>query len=231
MIRPDDDAAAILGWPLQDPAWASKLLLMGLLWMGLLLVPVAGVVVASINLNGWMLAALDNLRAGRRELPPAGLGYVRRGLQLFAVEFVYFALLIVVSFSLLGGGVLLSLQAGPHGSTPRVLTALLLTAFGQSVLLVGSTVWVAVTPAIVALTESEGPRGALNVRRLINLLRAGPRGAIIAGLLSLLCLDVIAPFGVLACFIGLVLTVPYAYAVLAAAVEWYERAEQTALRR
>ena len=226
-----DETSAILGWPFKDPAWASKLLLMGLLWLGLLVVPLVGVVVASINLNGWMLAGLDNLRAGRREIPPPGLQYLRRGLRLFTVELVYFVVLLLVSFGLLGGGIYLSLRAGPHGATSTVLAALFLTVFGQSVLLVFSTAWVAVTPAIVLLTERHGPRAALDLRRLWGMLRGRPRPAVIAGLLALLSLDVIAPFGALACVVGLVLSVPYAYAVLAAVVEWYERSEQDLLRR
>src|SRR6266480_1802128 len=50
-------------WPFRDPEWVSKILIMGLI----LLIPVVG----GINGLGWMLAALDRLRAGEQRLPPA----------------------------------------------------------------------------------------------------------------------------------------------------------------
>jgi len=82
-----------IAWPSRDPQWVSKILLTGLI----LLIPIVGQLVVF----GWMLAALDNLRAGRPELPPAGFSYIGRGLPLFVVYLVY-GLAIVVVFALLG---------------------------------------------------------------------------------------------------------------------------------
>jgi len=57
-------------WPFRDPDWISKLLIIALI----LLIPIVG----SINGLGWMLASLDNLRAGQDRLAPANLSYLGR---------------------------------------------------------------------------------------------------------------------------------------------------------
>ena len=68
-------------WVVRDPQWAGKLAIIALI----LLVPIAG----QINGLGWMLAALDRLRAGEETLPPANFGYLGRGSRLFVVQLVY----------------------------------------------------------------------------------------------------------------------------------------------
>ena len=75
---PRSDEFAIgdaFSWASRDPGWVGKLLLMGLIG----LIPIVG----GLQLAGWMLAALDNLRAGRQEVPPAGFRYAGRGAWLF----------------------------------------------------------------------------------------------------------------------------------------------------
>jgi Protein of unknown function (DUF4013) len=200
----------MLAWPLRDPRWPARLALMGLLWFVLSL-SVVGIPVAGIALAGWMLTAADNLRAGRPELPPAGL-YMRRGYRLFLVQLAYLSALAVVAAIPVIGGVRLG---GIGGG--------LLAVFGQSLLALGSTALVAATPALVHLTESGGVRAALRVDRLAALLAANPRRSVGSGLMSLLCLDIISPIGLLACGIGLAVTTTYGYAVLAAAVVAFDR--------
>jgi hypothetical protein len=178
---------------------------MGLLWF-LLSLTVVGIPLAGIALAGWMLTAADNLRAGRPELPPPGL-YLRRGYRLFLVQLIYLAMLVVLA----GLPVIAGIRVNGIGGG-------LLIVFGQSVLSLGSVALVAVTPALVQLTEEAGIPGAMRVDRLARLLAANPRRSAGGGLMSLLCLDIISPFGLLACGVGLAVTTTYAYAVLAATV-------------
>src|SRR4029077_21190353 len=111
---PVDEAGELMAWPFRDPAWPTKLLLAGLLWL-LLSLTVVGIPLAAINLNGWMLAAGDRCRAGRAELPPAGF-YLGRGWRLSVVLLAYLLAILVltavpavVGFQLggIGGGLLL----------------------------------------------------------------------------------------------------------------------------
>jgi hypothetical protein len=183
---------------------------MGLLWFALSLT-VVGIPLAGIALAGWMLTAADNLRAGRDELPPPGL-YLGRGYRLFIVQLAYLLALVALAAIPVGEG----LRLGGIGGG-------LLAVFGESLLTLGSTALVAATPALVQLTETRGVLAALRVDRLATLLAADPRRSMGSGLMSLLCLDIISPIGLLACGVGLAVTTTYGYAVLAAAVVAFDR--------
>ncbi len=200
----------MLAWPFRDPRWPARLGLMALLWFALSLTLI-GIPLAGIAIAGWMLTAADNLRAGRPELPPPGL-YLQRGYRLFLVQVAYLlALAVLAAIPVVGGFRLGGIGGG------------LLAVFGESLLTLGSTALVAATPALVHLTESGGVPGALRVDRLAALLAATPRRSVGSGLMSLLCLDIISPIGLLACGIGLAVTTTYGYAVLAATVVAFDR--------
>jgi hypothetical protein len=209
-LDPLDDAGEMLAWPVRDARWPVRLGLMGLLWLALSL-SVVGIPLAGIGLAGWMLTAADNLRAGRPELPPPGL-YLRRGYRLFLVQAAYLlALAAVAAVPIIGGFRLGGIGGG------------LLVVFGESLLTLGTTALVAATPALVRLTESGGVLAALRVDRLLALLTGDPRRSVGSGLMSLLCLDIISPIGLLACGVGLAVTTTYGYAVLAAVVVAFDR--------
>src|SRR5437867_1754607 len=76
-------------WPFQDPQWASKILVQGLIT----LIPIVG----WIATTGWLVLTIDNYRTGRRELPPYGF-HLERGIVLFVVYVVY-----VIVFGIPGG--------------------------------------------------------------------------------------------------------------------------------
>jgi hypothetical protein len=195
----------MLAWPFHDPRGPARIGLMGLVWFVLSLT-VVGIPLAGIALAGWMLTAADNLRAGRLEVPPPGL-YLQRGYRLFLVQLAYLVAVVAVATIPIVTG----LRVGGIGGG-------LLAVFGESVFTLGSTALVVATTALVQLTESGGVLAALRVDRLVARLAADPRRSVGSGLMSLLCLDIISPIGLLACGIGLAVTTTYGYAVLAAAV-------------
>ena len=87
--------------------------------MGLIsLIPIIGQMV----LLGWMLAALDNLRAGRQELPEAGFSYIGRGLRLFVVQLVYGLVIGVLASVVLLIGFGLLAAGSNEGSTAALAT-------------------------------------------------------------------------------------------------------------
>ena len=200
----------MLSWPLRAPSGPRRLLLMSLLWLGLVLT-VVGIPVASVALTGWMLTAAAGLRAGRPEVPPPGL-YLRRGWRLSLAQFAY--LLVLVALAALP--VLAGVRLGGVGGG-------LLAVFGESLLTLGTTLLVAATPPLAVLAEAGGAPAALRPWRVLALVRANPRLAVSGGLLSLLCLDIISPIGLLACGVGLAVSATYAYAVLASAIAAYDR--------
>ena len=144
-------------WPVRDPEWPVKILVTGLL----LLIPIAG----AINGLGWMLATLDRLRAGEERLAPANLGYLGRGVQLFAAQLVYSLAVAVVALVTYLPAVLIAVSQGQgSGSTALILVSLLLNLLAFGVTTVGSLALTFATPAIVLATDRGGIRGGLAVQ-------------------------------------------------------------------
>lgn len=209
------DAGEVLGWPFRDPKWSGRLLGMGFIWLFLTL-SLIGAIPAWIALNGWMLNCLDNLRAGRFELAHPGLP-LRRGARLFAVQLVY--LLAIVGLTILIS--LAGIQVGRQGGL-AALGGGLLVILANAVSLLGSLALVVLLPQIVLLTERRGIRGGLQPGAVLRLALQAGSAAVLAGLLSLLALDIISPLGLLLCLVGTAATTPYAMAVLAAAIHGLE---------
>src|SRR5438270_11655676 len=113
--------------------------------MGLIgLIPIVGQMV----LYGWMLTALDNLRAGRSELPPASFSYIGRGLNLFVVLLVYGLALAVASLILFGIGFGISVAREGAG-----LVGLPFVLLGYALSLIGSLALYVLSPAIILATD------------------------------------------------------------------------------
>jgi hypothetical protein len=199
-----------IAWPSRDPEWVRKVLLTGLI----LIIPVVGQIV----LLGWMLAALDNLRAGHPFLPAAGFSYLGRGLNLFVVLLLYGLALVVVFGVLFGAGVALTLS----GSNAASLVGVVLILLSYAIVLVAGLGLALVTPAIVVATERGRIGGGLNVLGVVRLVRIDIDESLRAGLFTLVA-SLIGSIGAVACLIGQFFTTPYGYAVLAGVVHHFER--------
>ena len=191
-------------WPTRDPEWITKVLLMGLI----LIIPIVGQIV----LLGWMLAALDNLRAGHQELPPAGFSYLGRGARLFAVVLLYGLALVAVFCALLGLAVAIDVTRG----------GLLVLLIGYAVLLLGNLGLIALMPGIVVATERGGVGAGLNLPAILARAAANAELAAIAGLFALVA-NVIGGLGAIVCLVGAYFTTPDGYAIRAAVTLHYER--------
>ena len=199
-----------IAWPSRDPRWVSKVLLTGLI----LVIPVVGQLV----LVGWMLAALDNLRAGQPVLPEAGFSYIGRGVNLFVV-YVLYALALGLGFAVVfGAGLAIAEKARGAAGVLGVLLILL----SYAIVLVGWLGLSLLTPAIVVATERGGIGGGVNLPAVIRLVAADVEEALRAGLFALVA-SLITSIGAIACGVGQLFTTPYGYAVLAGVVHHYER--------
>lgn len=199
-----------LGWPLRQPGWLWKSLLMGLLS----LVPVVGWIAAT----GWMLATLDNLRAGRRQLPRPGL-YLGRGWRLSTVLGVYSVLAVTAAIVPALPGFLI---ARAFHDTVLALVGVLLvligTALGVACLLLLSTL---LLPAVVRAAD-RGLGAGLRLRGVLREVGANRQPSIAAGLL-LLVAYALGSAGVLLCGVGAIVTTGYSLPVMAAVLGGYER--------
>jgi hypothetical protein len=211
-----DSVTDTIGWPIGDRGWIAKVLLMGLIS----LIPVYGWVV----LTGWTLASLDNLRAGRREMAPVGLGlaYFGRGIRLFLVVLVYSVAIGLITGLLIGAGSALASTGNRTDNGFTSLAGVLLMIVGSSLVALGLVALYMSAPAIAVATERGGIGAGLNPGRVVGLIRSEPQQAIIAGLMTVIA-SVIGGLGGIACGIGSFLTIAYGQAVFAAAVHHLEQ--------
>jgi hypothetical protein len=210
-----DNISDSIAWPARDPQWLGKVAVMGLIS----LIPILG----QMAVYGWMLAALDNLRAGRQELPPAGFDHLARGAVLWLVLVVWSLIVILVVGGLFLMGTVLASIGSNQGSG---LASALGVLFLMAAWLVGIACVVLTYPLqipIMLATDRAGLAGGLDFAGIIRTALAHPGETIVAGLMVIVA-DVIGSLGFILCFIGVIFTSAYAYAVKAGILSHYERA-------
>jgi len=188
------------GWPFQDPQWASKILVQGLITI----IPIVG----WIATTGWLVMTIDNYRTGRRELPPAGF-HLERGIVLFVVYVIY-----VIVFAI-PGGVLQG--AGTNGNSAGLIAFGNLVSFALSVLLAF------LAPSVILHTYRSGFNGGFDLSGIWAMATSNITNTIIAGVLIWVA-GLIGGLGIILCCIGLIFTIPYSAAIIAGVVTWYEQA-------
>ncbi len=186
-------------WPFQDPGWFGKMVLQGLISI----IPIVG----WIALVGWFMMTIDNYRAGRRELPPAGF-HLERGVGLFVVLLVY-----GIVFSL-PGGLLSGIGSRNHGAG--------LVALGQLIGFLLSLLLAFLSPAIILHTYRTGIAGGFDVNSIWQTATAHTSTTVVGGLLIYVA-RLIGGLGFFLCCVGLLFTIPYSVAITAGIVTWYER--------
>lgn len=201
-------------WPVRDPAWLTKLLIIALI----LLIPIVG----AINAIGWMLASLDLLRAGEERLAPAHLGYLGRGIRLFAVNLVYsLAIALVVGVIYVPAVVIASKESHGAASAGLISAAIALSLLAFSIATLGSLALNFLTPSIVLATDRGGIAGGLAAGSVLRQARANLANTLIAGLM-LIAAGFIGSLGLIACGIGILFTTAYALAMQAWVVRSFE---------
>jgi hypothetical protein len=193
------------GFPFRDPKWVEKVLLQGLI----LIIPIVGL----IALAGWMLMTLDNIRAGRQELAPAGF-HLGRGIGLFGAWFLYS---LVLS---LPGDVLSGVGSGMNAN--HAFSGGSLSALGSLVGLAGQALLYFLLPSIIVMTDHRGFSGGMDVDGVWRLATGNVNNSVLAGLIMFVA-SIIAAFGIIACCIGVFFTGAYAAIVMVAAASWFER--------
>ena len=201
-------------WPVRDPAWLTKLLIIALT----LLIPIVG----AINAIGWMLASIDLLRAGDERLAPAHLGYLGRGIRLFAVNLVYSLAIALVVGVIYGPAVVIASKES-HGaaSAGLISAAIALSLLAFSIATLGSLALNFLTPSIVLATDRGGIAAGLAAGSVLRQARANLANTLIAGLM-LIAAGFIGSLGLIACGIGVMFTTAYALAMQAWVVRSFE---------
>jgi hypothetical protein len=209
-----DRATDAFSWPVRDPEWPAKLLIIGVI----LLIPILG----AINGLGWMLASLDRLRAGDEKLAPANLTYIARGFPLFLVNVFYGLVIAIVAGAIYVPGLMVASNQSHSAANPALISlAIALSLLAFSVATLGSLALNFVTPAIVLATDRGGIMGGLRAGAVLAHARANITNTLIAGLM-LIAASFIGSLGLIACGIGVLFTTAYALAMQAWVVRSFE---------
>jgi hypothetical protein len=209
-----NDYSDSIGWPTKDPQWISKIIVQSLITI----IPIVG----AIALLGWMLAALDNLRNGRRELPGAGFAHLGRGVTLFLVFLVYGVAIAAVCIVLFIIGFALAAAGGNSNSGALGAIGFLFVLLGYGIAILASIALYFLMAPIILATERGGFGAGINFPQILAMARSNPSSTIFAGLLILVG-HLIGSLGSILCGVGVYLTIAYGYAVMAAVVAAYER--------
>jgi hypothetical protein len=192
-------------WPVRDPEWAVKLLLVALIS----LIPIVG----QINNIGWMLATLDRLRAGEERLAPANLNYIVRGARVFVVELIYACAIVIIGFAFYIPGLALALhQNNGNGNGGLIVLALLLNLITFGFVTLGSLGLTFALPTLILTVDREGIGAGLRVDKIVRRCLANPTDTLVAGLM-LIASGFVAGLGVIGCGIGIFFTAAYAVAM------------------
>jgi Protein of unknown function (DUF4013) len=202
-------------WPFRDQKWVEKIVIVGLIG----LIPIIG----TLNNLGWLLAAIDRLRAGEEELPPANFDYLLRGLQLFVVLVVYgLVILAIAAVFFVPALVLLSTQSGEHANGLVAIAGVLLLLVAFALAVAGFLLLFALRPALVLAVDLRGIEGGFDVPAILSQMRAAPGDTVIAGLM-LIAAGFIGGLGVyVLCLVGTIFTIPYSLAMEAWIIRSYE---------
>lgn len=194
-------------WPLRDPQWVSKILVIGLI----LLIPIVG----AINGLGWMLATLDRLRAGDERLAPADFSHLGRGVNLFIVQLGYGLAVALIAALIYLPGVLLAISQGKDSGSPGLIVlSIFLSFLSFGVATLGGLAVTFGTPAFVLEADRGGIGGGFNLGAVYRSSRANLTNTLISGLM-LIAASFISSIGAFVCLIGVVFTASYALAVQA----------------
>lgn len=192
-------------YPFRDPGWAGKIIVQALI----LIIPIVG----WIATVGWLMLTYDNLRAGRMELAPAGF-HLERGIGLFGVVVIYAIVINIPAWVLDGIGRAASNQNVYFGS-PFAGLGSLWSFFAQ--LLIDFLL-----PSLIVITARDGFAGGLDVQRVWTMATGNMNNSILGGLV-IFAAGVIGGLGLIACCIGIFLTLTYAASVQAGVAAWFER--------
>lgn len=200
-------------WAFKDPEWLAKMLVQGLI----VLIPIIG----WIAMLGWLMMAIDNARAGKNELPPAGFHLVR-GVEIFVVLLIYGLVLSIPAIFFFVLGAITTGRTNEFGYSASPLFAL-----GWVLAVAANLLTRFLLPVLILTTNRSGIAGGLDVTKVWRMSTVNVANTIVAAVI-VWAASVIGGFGIFLCFIPLIFTIPYENTITAGAVVWFEKEQSGA---
>lgn len=203
------DLGVILQAPMQDKEWLKKCLIMGLLTF---FIPIVGM----LNALGWMRSYAEARIRGETELPDAGLSYIGAGWRMFLMLLPIVGLLIAAYIVL---GVVVAIGAAVKIEAIAVVASMI-----GALLMLPVALWMAAfQPAMFYLHIVNGDAWAsMRLKDQWALAMRMGTEYLLLWVAFLLC-NVIAQAGMLVCFVGIVVSMTYGYAMQGAAIAEFAR--------
>ena len=198
------------GWAFRDPNWAGKVLVQGVI----AIIPIVG----WIAMTGWLMLAYENARAGRSELPPAGL-HLEKGIGIFLVFLIYSLALSIPSLILYAIG----WATSAHSDNAPVTAGSPLFSLGGLLGFAASLFLRFLIPSLIVNTAARGFSGGMDVAVVWRMATLNVTNSIVAALVIFVA-SVIGGLGFLCC-IGFIFTIPYENTITAGAAAWFEKTE------
>lgn len=201
------DFGRAFGFVFQDKDWLRKIIIPALVS----LIPIIGQFVVL----GWGLNVTRRVMAHDPEpLPDLDFGGdLARGFQAFVIGLVYALPIVLLSMFLGILGPLLGVDSYDVSEVAKAVYMLISVCVGLFSVVYG-VILAVVLPAAYANFLAKGSLGAgLNFGEVFRLVRAAP-GAYLLVLVGSFIVGLIAPLGVILCFVGVLATYVYGMAVM-----------------
>lgn len=195
------DLEAIIKAPTKDPDWIKKCLLIGLM----MLIPIAG----ALNLLGWMKETYRRAKAGETNLPEANLSYIGGGWSLFLAILPVALIPMIFGVGFVGLAV-----ARMHRMIPLLQAVYLPVSLFLNVVVVPTLVYRHVV-------HGSGFGGAFDFAAIKATWMTNVSNFVTFAILYFAA-SLIGGMGVIACCIGMFVTVPFSLAIHANLIKGFE---------
>ena len=211
------DIGVIIQAPMEDEEWLKKCALMGLITVAVMFIPIAGPVMSSLNALGWMRTYADARLRGEKQLPAPSLSYMGTGWKLFLM-YLPVAGVLIAAYAVVGGTV-------AAGAALKIQALVAIGTIIGVVLLVPLILWLSVmSPGILFLNIVQNePWASMQLKKQWRLMTATGTEYLLFWV-AILVAGVIMEIGVVACGIGLIVSLPYGYAMYGAAIAEFAKA-------
>ncbi len=195
------DFGLAFSYPFQDKDWIQKILLTGVIS----LIPIVG----QIAVLGWLIEITARVIRGESDPMPKWEdfgGLFMSGLKAFALGFIFGLPLMIIAFPAAIIDTLVDSESA------AVVFSLLLACLSCLSIIYGLALAFIIPAAYGELAATGSLGSALNIGTLIERIRKAPAAYLLA-FLGIFVASFLAGFGVILCFVGVLFTGAYAYAV------------------